>query len=155
MYDMTIKILPDMRVAALPHIGPYSLIGATFGQLTGILDAAALWGAVSGPAIALYYDSPDEKPAADLCAHAGMIVLPSCTLPASLTELSVQGGRHGVLRYTGPYTGLPAAWAWAYAHWLPQSGAALADSAPFELSLNSPMDTPPEALITEICIPLR
>ena len=155
MYDMTIKTLPNMRVAALPHTGPYNLIGAAFGQLSGIFDAAGLWGAVIGPAIAFYYDSPDEKPAAQLQSHAGMIVSPSCTLPPSLTELSVQSGRYGVLRYTGPYTGLPAAWAWAYAHWLAQSGAELADAAPFELSLNSPMDTQPEALITEICIPLR
>jgi AraC family transcriptional regulator len=60
-----------------------------------------------------------------------------------------------VLTFTGPYAGLPAAWDQLYAAWLPASGEEPADSPPFEVYLNSPMDTAQEALVTEICVPLR
>jgi AraC family transcriptional regulator len=154
MHDVTIKTMPDMRVAALEHIGPYPNIGGTFGQLSGVFAAANLFGAVIGPAIGIYYDSPDSKPAAQLRAHAGLIVNNSAVLPSGVQELFILGGRYAVLRLVGPYSGLPAAWAWFYGQWLAESGEELADAAPFELNLNSPMDTAPQDLVTEVCVKL-
>ncbi len=154
MYDIDIKTLPDMRVAALEHIGPYPQIAATFNRMAEIFSAAKLWGAVTGPSIGLYYDAPASKPAAELRAHAGMIVAHDAHLPPSLLDLHVAGGRYGVLRLVGPYTGLPAAWDYLYGTWLPASGQELADAPPFELNPNSPMDTAPADLITDICVKL-
>jgi hypothetical protein len=37
----------------------------------------------------------------------------------------------------------------------PGSGEESADSPAFEVYPNSPMDTPPEDLLTEICLPLK
>jgi AraC family transcriptional regulator len=38
---------------------------------------------------------------------------------------------------------------------LPRSGREPADAAMFDIYLNSPMDTAPEDLLTEICLPLK
>jgi AraC family transcriptional regulator len=154
VYPIAIHTMPNMRVAALPHRGPYPQIGAVFAQISREFDAAGLWGAVIGPAIGLYYDDPSQTRAADLRAHAGMIVSADAVLPANLEEIHLPAGRYAVLRYVGPYTGLPAAWHWLYQHWLPESGESLAETPPFELNPNSPMDTPPEKLITDICVKL-
>lgn len=56
--------------------------------------------------------------------------------------------------HRGPYTGLADTWAAIYQQWLPASGEGLRDAPPLELMVNSPRDTPPEQLHTEIWIPL-
>lgn len=59
-----------------------------------------------------------------------------------------------MLTFTGPCAGLPAAHDQLYGVWLPESGEHPADSPPFEVCLNSPMDTQQDRLMTEICVPL-
>ncbi|MGB0905271.1 MAG: AraC family transcriptional regulator, partial [Mangrovicoccus sp.] len=71
-----------------------------------------------------------------------------------LERLDLPAGRHGVLRYKGPYTGLKAAYEYLYGQWLPGSGETPAEFAVYEIYLNSPMDTAPEDLLTDICMPL-
>ncbi len=55
----------------------------------------------------------------------------------------------------GPYSDLPSGYAQLFGQWLPASGEEAADSPAFEVYLNSPMDTAPDDLLTEICLPLR
>ena len=69
--------------------------------------------------------------------------------------MTLPAGRHAVLTFTGPYAGLQAAYDQLFGIWLPQSGETPADSPVFEVYLNSPMDTAPTDLVTEICLPLR
>lgn len=56
--------------------------------------------------------------------------------------------------FTGPYSGLKAAYDYLYGDWLPSSGREMRDAPSYEVYLNSPMDTAPEDLLTEICVPL-
>lgn len=56
--------------------------------------------------------------------------------------------------HRGPYAGLPAAYDQLFGLWLPGSGEELADRPIFERHLNSPMNTAPEDVVTEICAPL-
>ena len=74
---------------------------------------------------------------------------------APLEQVTLPAGRHAVLTYQGPYAGLPAAYDQLFGLWLPQSGEEPADSPVFEIYLNSPMDTAPDDLLTEICLPLK
>ena len=74
---------------------------------------------------------------------------------APLVEVTLPAGRLAVLTFTGPYAGLPAAYDQLMGIWLPQSGEVPADAPIFEVYLNSPMDTAPEALVTEVCLPLQ
>ncbi|MEX0337673.1 MAG: GyrI-like domain-containing protein, partial [Arenibacterium sp.] len=64
-------------------------------------------------------------------------------------------GRHAVLRLKGPYSGVQAAYDHLYGQWFAASGEEPADAPPYELYLNTPMDTAPEDLITEIHAPLK
>ena len=68
-----------------------------------------------------------------------------------LEPVTLPAGRHAALAFRGPYFGLPAAYDQLFGLWLPGSGMGLADSPIFEIYLNSPMDTAPEDLETEIC----
>jgi AraC family transcriptional regulator len=154
MYPIEIRQEPARRLAATPHTGPYHGISRAFQKLSATMAARNLF-AHAGKMIATYYDDPASVPAAQLRSHAGFEIHGDVALDAPLETVNLPSGRHAVLTYTGPYAGLPAAYDQLYAVWLPQSGEEPADSPPFENYLNTPMDTPPEALITEICLPLR
>ena len=58
------------------------------------------------------------------------------------------------MQIKGPYTLLPTAYDQIYGTWLPASGEVPSDYPSFEIYLNSPMDTAPEDLLTQICVPL-
>jgi AraC family transcriptional regulator len=154
MYDVTIRALDGFTFAGLVHAGPYPGISDTFGRLGPALGQAGL-GPVARQGIGVYYHMPGQVPDADLRAHAGCIVPDDANVPAPLEKIAMPGGRMAVLTLKGPYAGIPDAWTYLYGTWLPGSGEEAADRVPFELYPNSPMDTAPADLITEICVPLK
>jgi AraC family transcriptional regulator len=91
---------------------------------------------------------------ADLRSHAAF-EMKGGEIAAPLEQVTLKGGRHAVLTYTGPYAGLPAAYDQLYSVWLPASGEEPADSPTFEVYRNSPMDTAPDDLVTELYLPLK
>ncbi|WP_095590271.1 AraC family transcriptional regulator [Actibacterium ureilyticum] len=154
MYNVEITDQAARRLAALPHTGPYIEIGRAFESLGALCAARGLWPQVTGMA-GVYYDDPDATPATDLRSHAGVIIGPDTVLEDPLVEVVLPAGPGAVLHFKGPYAGLKAAYDYLFGDWLPKSGRDPADAACYELYLNSPMDTAPEDLLTDICMPLR
>ncbi|MDB5659591.1 MAG: AraC family transcriptional regulator [Cypionkella sp.] len=152
MYDVEIRQEPTRRLAAMPHRGAYTDIGRAFEKGGAVLAARKLLGACGGM-VGVYYDDPSAVAVADLSSHAGFEIA-SGAIEDPLEEVHLPNGRHAVLRFKGPYSGLPAAYDQLYRNWLPQSGETPADSPVFEVYLNTPMDTAPEELLTDICLPL-
>ena len=74
---------------------------------------------------------------------------------ACFEKQTIKGGKYAVLRHTGPHDGLLACYRWFYGEWLPGSGCEPASAPAFEIYRNFPGETPPEKLITDICIPLE
>ncbi len=154
MYPIAIQSLPQRRLAAMAHTGPYHEIGRAFEKLSASMAARGLF-AHAGKMVGVFYDDPASVAPAELRSHAGFELADQATLADPLQDVRLPAGRHAVLTYTGPYAGLPAAYDQLYSVWLPASGEEPADSPSFEVYLNSPMETAPDALITEICMPLR
>lgn len=154
MFPVTVRTDPERRLAAVPHKGPYPEIGRAFEKLGSTVAARGLDGRF-GNMVAVYYDSPADVKPADLRSHAGLEAPEDLPLDPPLEELRLPAGRHAVLTFTGPYAGLPAAYDQLFGVWLPGSGETPADSPMFEVYLNNPMDTAPDDLVTEVCLPLR
>lgn len=154
MFPVTIRTDAPRRLAAIPHVGPYPLIGRAFEKLGATVGPRGLFPRV-GKMIAVFHCSPDDTAPEDLRSHAGFECGADFPMDPPLEELRLPGGRHAVMTVIGPYTGLPAAYAQLFGQWLPASGEEAADSPSFEVYLNSPMDTAPDQLLTEICLPLR
>lgn len=154
MFPVTIRTDPERRLAAVPHKGPYPEIGRAFEKLGSTVAARGFYGRF-GNMVAVFYDSPADVKPADLRSHAGLESPADLPIDAPLEEVTLPAGRHAVLTFTGPYAGLPAAYDQLFGIWLPQSSESPSESPVFEVYLNSPMDTPPEALVTEICLPLK
>ncbi len=153
MYTVTIQDLPAQRLAGIKHSGPFAQIGAAYEQLSAVFTSRGLWPQARGM-VAVYYDDPNATPEAQLRSLAALRVSDSFDSPDDLTTSTLASGRHAVLRLQGPYTGLPAAYQYLYGAWLGETGEEPADAPSFESYLNSPTDTAPADLLTDICMPL-
>lgn len=85
----------------------------------------------------------------------GAVERPAVSLTGTLAWQPLAAGRHAVFTHRGPYTELHRTWQAIYRDWLPGTDETLLDAPPMELMLNSPADTPPERLLTEIWVPLQ
>ena len=153
--DVEIKNLPELRVAAVRHIGPYNQISEAFERLGQVAGPAGLTQRPQTEMVALYYDDPESTPADQLRSDAGLTVPADAPLPAGLTEQRVPAGKYASAVHVGPYEQLGDAWARMMGEWLPASGRRISEDAPsYEVYLNNPMTTPKDELRTEIRIPV-
>ncbi len=153
MHPVSIRTEPARHLVTIPHKGAYHEINRAFEKLFASLVARDQVG-LTGYMIGVFLDDPAAVPKADLRSLAGVEVPPDFLPMAPLEARTLPGGMQAVLTYAGPYAGLPAAYDQLYGIWLPQSGH-LPDNQPsFEVYLNSPMNTSPEKLITELHLPL-
>lgn len=153
-YDVTIREEPPRRMAAMTHRGPYPEIGEAFEKASTIIGARGLFPQVRGM-LGVYHDDPSAVPPADLRSHAGFELADEVAIPEGVEEVTLEGGRAAVLCFKGHYSGLPAAYDYLFGEWLSQSGEEPRDAPTYEVYLNSPMDTAPDDLLTEICVPLK
>lgn len=154
MYPIHIADHGPLRTAAVPHTGAYPQINRAFTQLSSLIGARGMWPQVQGM-LAIYWDNPREVAEEALRSHACAIVPAELGLEAPMEEVAIPAGRHAVLEYNGPYSGLPAVYDYLYGAWLSETEAQLRDFPSFEKYLNSPMDTKPEDLKTEIYLPIQ
>jgi AraC family transcriptional regulator len=136
-----------------------------FDELMSAVGRAGLFGEVRS-CIALVPDDP-QGPDDPNCRYIAGVVFgfdmaglrgachcPAMALSGTLAWLAIAPGRYAVFTHIGPYTTLHERWAEVYRDWLPGSGQALRDAPPMELCLNSPVDTPPQRLHTELWLPI-
>ncbi len=154
VHPVDIAEVPTRRLAAVPHRGAYYEIGKAFEKVGNIFTARELWPHARGM-VGVYHDDVTAVPEAELNSHAGVVVEEGFDMPDVLEDLHLAPGRTAVMHYKGPYAGLRAAYDYLYGVWLPKSGEVPGDAPPFEVYLNSPMDTPPDELLTDVCVPLR
>jgi AraC family transcriptional regulator len=152
--DVVIKTLPSMQAICIEHAGSYMMIGKAFEALFARLVAGNLLGSGTPRLIGIYYDDPSAVPEAALRSRAGVVAEAPVAVAPPLDLIDIHGGRYALLRHKGPYADMKAAYQWLYGEWLVQSGAEAADAPVFEAYLNSPRDTPPTELLTDICLPL-
>jgi AraC family transcriptional regulator len=157
--NVTIEEKPEIRLATVPHVGPYDRIAEAFGRL-GALVAAAPVGLLCAPntdrpaMIAVYYDDPETTPADQLRSDAGISVAPGVPLPEGLVERRLPAGRYARTTHVGPYTQLGDVWSRFMGQWLPASGHRVGSGSSYEHYRNTPADVPPHELRTDLYLPI-
>ena len=154
MFQVETRTLPERRLAALHHTGPYEGTGACFEELDRLATEHDLWPQVQGM-VEVHYDDPATAPAAQLRAHAGLVDAGGLVVPEGLEAVALAGGEHAVLTYKGPYASIKVAYDYLFGKWLPGSGREPADAPCYEVYLNDPVEVAEEDLLTEICLPLK
>ena len=139
-------------MARIRHQGPYAEVGPCFERLH---RWAASVGAPTGRVLTLSYDDPEtvapERLRSDACVELRTKEEP----PLGVTLGPVGGGRYAVYRLKGHYEGIAPAYRRLFRDWLPASGEALDERPCMELYRNTPVDTPADQLVTDLCVPLR
>lgn len=153
VYNITYQNLPDLEVVSIKHSGSYLQISQAFGQLGSWLESRNLI-TPDSRMIALYYDDPAMVAEDQLRSRACFSISKACALEPPIERITIAGGRYAVLRHRGSYDALSAAYEWLFGTWLLQSGRELRDAPPFEEYLNTPLDTAPSDLLTDIYLPL-
>jgi AraC family transcriptional regulator len=153
VYDVEIRKIQPIRLAAMRHAGSYMEIGGTFERLFA-------WGAgrgLVGPAtrsFGVYYDDPGSVPVHDLRSDATFTIADDARADGEVRAITLEGGRCAVIQHKGPYAELERAYCWLYRDWLPQSGEDAANRPVFEEYVKGPKGLPPSEWLTEICLPL-
>lgn len=152
MYTPAFRTLNQtVPLAALPHYGDYMQIGQAFERLGAI---ARPWLGQESRWYGIYLDDPSAVPTEQLRSAACVTLPPGQAVPDGLETWRIEAGRYVVICHRGPYSELEQAYGWLYGVWLPASGEQLADRPCVEAYLNSPQDTAPKDLLTEIWAPL-
>ncbi|MBL1438304.1 MAG: GyrI-like domain-containing protein [Rhodobacteraceae bacterium] len=147
---MSIRCLPARRLAVLHNVGPYS--GSTV--FAKLLRAAQAQGLRCQPIFGLSYDDPALVPSKDLRSAVGVEIGNATPLSAPLELLEIPATRFATFAYRGPNERLGLAYDWVFGQWLPASGESPANQPALSIYYDSPQNTAPENLRTDICIPL-
>ena len=149
-----IQNMPEMRVAAVRHIGPYSNISEAFARLGELAGRAGLIGEPPPTMLAIYHDDPEATPPAELRSDAAIVVPEGRALPPELTELRIPAGRYAVGTHIGPYALLGDAWARLMGEWLVRSEHRVGNALSYEIYRNTPMTAAPSELRTDLYLPI-
>jgi|SRR5581483_446269 len=153
MYDVEIRDVPRTKIISVDHTGSYMQIGKAFDTLYGWLAMRNLI-TPQMRTVGVFFDDPDSVAESELQSRAGVILPGEFSIEAPLQRTEIAGGSYAVLRHKGPYADMRAAYQWLYGDWLLRCGREPADAPVFEEYLNSPRDTAPTELLSDIYLPL-
>jgi AraC family transcriptional regulator len=152
--NVTIENMPELRVATVHHVGPYPGISEAFQRLGAIAGPGGLLRFPETAMLAIYHDDPETTPADQLQSDAGVTVPNGVKLPEGLVEKRLPAGRYAKTTHVGPYTHLGDTWSRLMGEWLPKSGHRVGDGSSYEVYRNTPENTAPNELRTDLYLPL-
>jgi AraC family transcriptional regulator len=152
--EVRIERVAPMRVAFVRHVGPYNQVGAAWARLMS-------WAAPKGlfarrlTMLGIVYDDPEVTPADKVRYDACVTVDESIKPEGDIGVQEVGGGDFAVATHRGPYDKLGDTYARLCGQWLPSSGREARSAPSFEIYHNSPFDTLPADLLTDVYVPLE
>lgn len=105
--------------------------------------------------ICIYHDDPKVTEVGKLRTDVCLVICKPVLPKGEIGLKTIEGGRHAVFLYQGPYSNLGSVYDTIFSEWLPDSGQKLRTNACFEKYLNHPDKTVPEKLKTEIYVPIE
>ena len=150
--EVRIETLDDIEVARVRHVGRYNEVGQCFERL---FAWAATVGARPGRVLTLSHDDPDAVSPESLRSDACVELRTDASPPDGISIDKLGAGRYAVYTHRGPYDGIPEAYKRLFGSWLPHSGEEVDDRPCMEIYRNTPLDTAPSELLTDLYLPLR
>lgn len=150
-----VEALQPQTVVGLADSSPISEIGQAMTPLFDSIQASVDSSAIEpvGSMLSLYHPTSDMKKGR-FDFTCGYPVSSNATVPAGMTRQDLPGGKAFCVRHTGSYENLGNAWNAAY-QIARYKKLRIAKTSSVEIYRNSISDTPAEALITDIYLPLK
>lgn len=153
--NVTIEQMPELRLGAVRHVGPYMGIGRAFARLGEIVAKSGIARTPDMAMVGVFHDDPGRTPESQLRSDAGLTFPADAKIPQGLEERRLAAGRYARTTHIGPYDGLGPVWGSLRRDWLSASGEQPADRPSFEIYRNTPETVPPRELRTDLYMPLR
>ena len=151
--EVRIERVAPRRVAFTRHVGPYSEVGTAWGKLMSWAGRQGLLR--SRPTIlGIVHDDPEVTPPEKIRYDACLVVDGAVRAEGEIGVQEIGGGEFAVTTHRGPYEELSKTYARLLGQGLPTSGREPRSSPAFEIYRNSPTDTAPADLVTDIHLPL-
>lgn len=152
--QVSVKHMAPLHVAFMRHVGPYDQVGPMWEEFTTRMGAE---GYVGGDSmfLGLCHDDPEVTPPEKVRYDCCITVDEAFEPEGAIGVQTIAGGDYAVTTHHGPYATLGETYARLCGEWIPRSGRALRSLPGFEVYLNSPEDTEPEELLTDIYMPLE
>jgi AraC family transcriptional regulator len=151
--DVRLEEFGPKRVAFVRHVGPYNEVGPAWQKLMSWAGMRGLLGPRT-VILGVVYDSPEVTAESKLRYDAASSVGDDVQPEGDIGIQEIPRCQYAVIPHNGPYTNIQPAYDRLFGDWLPLSGREPASSPVFERYLNTPYDTKPENLRTEIYLPL-
>ncbi len=152
--DVEIKKVDPIRVAFMRHVGPYQEVGSTWEKLCAWAGPKGLF----RPDTVFYglsYDDPNVTPPDKIRYDACITAPDNIQAEGDVGVQTIGDGDYAVCTHNGPYEKLTETYGKLCGQWLPGSGREIRSAPSIEHYKNSPQDTPPEDLVTDIYMPLE
>jgi AraC family transcriptional regulator len=149
-----IKTIPSRRVAFVRHVGPYNNVGIAWEKLCSQLGKDG-WVGGDTLFIGVCYDDPDVTPPEKIRYDACITVNDQFQPVGDVGVQVLPGGEFATTTHTGPYEALSKSYSRLMGQWLPRSGRKLGTNPGYEIYLNSPENTAPKDLLTDLYVPLE
>ena len=154
MITPEIRQRPATPVAFVRHNGPYAAVGVAWQKLCSFAGPRQLLGPKT-VYIGISRDDPKITSSDQLRYDACITLDSECAPSGEIGVQTIPSGRYAVFLHSGPYENFGKTYDAIYRDWMPNSGLHLRDEPLFELYLNTPDNTPPVDLRTEIWVPLE
>lgn len=148
---VTVRVLPEVRVAYLRHHGSYSRVSETWERLRNAIARRGLDGALFGSCP----DDPEVTEEAKLRFSACVEVDAAFVPDGELAGGTIAGGVYATAVHRGPFEALSEAYLDLIGRWLPRSGRVATTDPVIEHYLDDPRCTDPGDLRTEVRIRLE
>jgi len=149
-----VKRLEGRSMLRIRHVGPYTECGRAWEQLMSYAGRKRLLGP-NVMCFGLCYDDPESTPPEEIRYDACIDVPEGLAVEPPFEVVQFEGGEYAATLHAGPYERLAATYQRLYGEWLPQSGRELREAPCVEVYQNSPQDTRPEDLRTDVFVPLK
>ena len=101
-----------------------------------------------------YHDHPKSTPP-DKLRYDACITVPKGTKGEGDVKMQEMAGQdYAVFLHRGPYQDLKGTYEFIYKKWAPTAKRKISQDPVLEIYKNHPEMTPPEQLLTEVCVPL-
>jgi AraC family transcriptional regulator len=141
------------RLAFVRHVGPFEGVGSAWQKLMAWAGRSGLMGPAA-ELMGVIHDDPEITPPERLRYDAALVVNERVRPAGEVGIQEIPPGEYAATTHKGSYETLYRTYARLCGGWLPQSGREARSAPSLELYRNTPSNTPPDELLTEIYLPL-
>jgi AraC family transcriptional regulator len=152
--EVRMERMGPLRVAFMRHVGPYHEVSGTWQKLMAWAGRKGLM-RPGMTMLGMSYDDPEVTPPDKLRYDAAIVVDVGVQPEGEGGIQEIPAGDFAVITHHGSYERFGETYALLFGRWAPENRRELVGGPSLEFYRNSPCDTPPEKLRTDIYVRLE